>query len=182
MPLEIERKFLIKMPLTFQSMKLLWKHTTKVDHIAQYYLRSDKGITRRLRVLREFGSNEYKYIHTIKKNIASGINEEDENEIPLNRFQELATSATLDMSKATIFKTRYTFEYQNQVFELDIFEDKLEGLVLLEIELDSMDEKIKLPPFLTIAKEVTDDDRYRNSRMAKFAKSKKGKLGKLLSG
>lgn len=180
MPLEIERKFLIKAPLNFKTMKSVWANATSVDKIVQYYLRSDKGVTRRLRVLCELGSNEYKYIHTVKKNIASGINEEDEHEISLNNFQELATSATLDMSKAAICKTRYTFDYDNQVFELDVFEESLEGLVLLEIELESMDVKVNLPPFLNVVKEVTEDERYRNSRLAKLVKNKKRKAIKAL--
>lgn len=161
-------------------MKLVWSNAIRVDHIIQYYLRSEKGVTRRLRILRQFGDSEYKYIHTVKRNIASGINEEDENEIPFNKFQELGTSAHLDNSKAAVCKTRYTFEYKDQVFELDVFEEQLEGLVLLEIELDSMDDKVNLPPFLNILKEVTDDERYRNSRMAKFIKAKKRKAGKIL--
>ncbi len=180
MPLEIERKFLIKPPLTFQNMKLVWHHAITVEHIYQLYLRSDKGVTRRLRVLSEFGSKEYKYIHTIKTNVASGINEEDEKEISLDEYQEWGSSVYRDMAKAPIFKTRYTFNYKNQVFELDLFEKELEGLAVLEIELDSMDDKVELPPFLSIAREVTHDEKYRNSKMAKLVKSKGRKAGKIL--
>ncbi len=162
-------------------MKAIWGSAIKVEHIIQYYLRSSKKVTRRLRVLRAFGSTEYKYIHTIKKNISSGINEEDENEISLSQYQEWGSSVYRDMSKDPICKTRYTFKYDNQVFELDMFEEALEGLVVLEIELDSMDEKIKLPDFLNVEKEVTSDERYRNSKLAKLVKAKKHKAMKILN-
>jgi len=172
MPLEIERKFLIKSPLTLQSMRLIWLDIISVDHIYQFYLRSDKGITRRLRAIRKFGSTEYKFIYTEKKNIAPGINEEEENEVSPHEYQELGGSWNAEKSRAPIHKTRYTFKHYDQVFELDSFEEELEGLVILEIELDSMDDKVELPPFLTVIKEVTLDEKYRNSKMAKLVKSK----------
>ncbi len=66
------------------------------------------------------------------------------------------------------------------MFELDLFEKELEGLAVLEIELDSMDDEVELPPFLNIAREVTHDEKYRNSKMAKLVKSKGRKAGKIL--
>lgn len=184
MPLEIERKFLIKTPLTIQNMRLVWLDAISVDHIYQFYLHSEKGVTRRLRSIRPYSSppkmKSYKYIYTVKTNIAPGINEEDEKEVSLDEYEELAHRSNVDNSKAAIYKTRYTFEYENQVFELDVFEKELEGLALLEIELDSMEDKVILPPFLNVVKEVTEDKRYRNSRIAKMVREYSYRIGEEL--
>lgn len=180
MPLEIERKFLIRTPLTLKNMRLVWLDAESVDHIYQFYLHSEKGVTKRLRALRPYGTREYKYIYTIKTNIAPGINEEDEKEVSFDEYEDLAHRSNVDNSKSTIYKTRYTFNYDDQVFELDVFEKQLEGLALLEIELDSMDDKVTLPPFLNIIKEVTEDKRYRNSRIAKAVNDYGYRVGKML--
>ena len=37
----------------------------------------------------------------------------------------------------------------------------------MEIELSSEDEEIKVPSFIKIIKEVTEDERYKNHSMAK---------------
>lgn len=161
-------------------MRLVWLDAERVDHISQFYLLSDKGVTKRLRSLRPFGTREYQYIYTVKTNIAPGINEEDEKEISYDEFEDLAHRSNVDHTKATLFKTRYTFDYDDQMFELDIFEKELEGLALLEIELDDMSDKVKLPPFLDIVKEVTEDKKYRNSKIAKAVNDYGYRVGKML--
>ncbi len=70
-----------------------------------------------------------------------------------------------EAKKNHIDKTRCLFEYKNQTFELDIFKYKNDGLAILEIELDNESDKFELPP--GIGKEVTDDERYYNSSLAK---------------
>lgn len=180
MPLEIERKFLIKAPLSLKQMRLVWLDATDVDHINQFYLNSEKGITRRLRTLRNFGSDKCKYIYTVKKNIAPGINEENEKEISGDEFEELARRSNVDYAKSPLFKTRYTFDYNDQMFELDVFEEELEGLIVLEIELDHMDDEIELPSFLNVIKEVTLDKAFRNSKLAKSVRNNGRQAIKLL--
>lgn len=46
-------------------------------------------------------------------------------------------------------KVRYFYQFQNKTFHIDIFQDELEGLVLVEIEFDSAKEKkdFKMPSF-----------------------------------
>jgi CYTH domain-containing protein len=60
-----------------------------------------------------------------------------------------------------IEKTRICFEYANQYCELDVFKN-VPGLILLEIELTSMQDTFVIPPFLGSVTDVTDDSHYSN--------------------
>ncbi|MGH1570428.1 hypothetical protein ACRAWG_06855 [Methylobacterium sp. P31] len=61
-------------------------------------------------------------------------------------------------------KTRYRVEHAGAVWEVDVFGGALAGLILAEIELEREDQPVVLPSW--IEREVTDDARYRNSRLA----------------
>jgi len=67
-----------------------------------------------------------------------------------------------DMSK--IRKTRYVLVYCGHVWEVDEFHDENSGLIVAEIELNSIDETFDLPPW--VGEEVTADYRYLNSNLA----------------
>ena len=53
-------------------------------------------------------------------------------------------------------------------FELDVFKGKLEGLVCLEIEFDSVEEANSFNVPGWVKKEVTNDIRYTNSELSKL--------------
>ena len=55
-------------------------------------------------------------------------------------------------------------ERRDQLWEIDIFKGKLEGLIIAEIELKSEDEEIGSPSWC--GKEITDDHRYSNASLA----------------
>lgn len=172
--LEIEKKHLIKFPLSFESMKAVWTHAIKVEEFHQFYLKSAKGITDRIRESREFGTDSKTFFRTIKTNVSPGINEEDEfilTDKEYDHFIELVDENTYPISKM-----RYTFDYDSQIFELDIFNKRLEGLVILEIELDDINEEVNLPPFLCVLNEVTMNKKYKNSNLAKLSFSDGKKL------
>ena len=63
-----------------------------------------------------------------------------------------------------IQKTRHHVVDQQQLFEVDVFEGALTGLVIAEIELKNPKDKIQLPAW--IGKEVTGDKLYYNSHLA----------------
>ena len=65
-----------------------------------------------------------------------------------------------------IQKTRYFISENNQCFEIDVYPEWSKQAIM-EIELSSEDEEIKLPSFINIIKEVTDDPTYKNYEMAK---------------
>ena len=59
--------------------------------------------------------------------------------------------------------------YENQYFEIDVYpfwNDK----AIMEIELRSENQEFSIPKSINVIKEVTDDDEYKNSSLAKNIK------------
>lgn len=158
-PLEVERKFLIDMP---NIVLLEETKACKKIEIIQTYLKSENGEEIRLRQRGQAGS--YIYTKTIKKNIGGGVRFEFEDR--LNEKQYLSLLMEADVTKRQIRKTRYCLVYENQYLEIDIYpfwKDK----AILEIELNSIEDKIKLPKFIKVVKEVTNDEQYSNFNLSK---------------
>lgn len=158
-PKEIEKKFLIRKPTQEQIDNLGCISTT---NIIQTYLKNNNSCERRIR---QRGNNEngFSFYYTEKTELGKGERIEKENRITPDEYLKLLTEA--DTSLHQISKTRYCFVYENQYFEMDIypFDDEY---AILEIELNDINEEIKLPP-LTFIKEVTDDLTFRNFHLAK---------------
>ena len=147
---EIERKFLVDNPA--QAL-LSARHSF---HIFQGYISNDPARTVRLRI------GEGKGFLTIKgASSAEGTTRlEWEQEIPLAEAKALMPLCLPGL----IQKTRHHVVDQQQLFEVDVFEGALTGLVIAEIELKNPKDKIQLPAW--IGKEVTGDKRYYNSHLA----------------
>ena len=163
--IEIERRWKLKKPLSFEAIHQIVAHTKDVQYINQIYLKgSNEDHTERVRTISHdfFGKNP-EYWHTKKKLIETGVNQEDEEQISEEQYKELLKKA--DPKKEPIIKIRYVFVYNDQEFEMDIFPGR-GGLMVLELELDSKDQTIELPPYLEIVAEITDEKRYRNYRLA----------------
>ncbi|MBO5852895.1 MAG: CYTH domain-containing protein [Clostridia bacterium] len=151
--LEIERKFLIKMP---NEKRLLDLKSIRVLNISQTY--TTKG--ERIRKIEENGS--ITYIKTIKKHISDLVRLEMEEEISGDEYNCL-----LGFKEGnTIEKTRYVYLYKGKNIEIDIF-PFWQSQAFLEVELISEDEDCPLPSFIEVIKEVTEDKAYRNYSLSK---------------
>lgn len=159
--LEIERKFLLrqfpdfkKFPVTVQPIK-----------ITQHYIGEHGRIRIRCRAQDGEGIACYRTekINTDRPDISIELENLISNEEYMGHFREL--NSRFD----AISKTRHYFIWKNQVFELDIFHepDRLQGLALLEIELDDESDKVELPDWLGPLVEVTGDKKFKNRQMAK---------------
>lgn len=62
-------------------------------------------------------------------------------------------------------KVRHEVEYAGLLWQVDVYGEGAEGLVIAEVELETPDQRISLPPW--IGKEVTGNPRYRNSVIAR---------------
>lgn len=155
-PIETERKFLVKMPAEQQ----LSEHQCAKSKIVQTYLRKiEPEVERRVR---QRGINgKFSYYYTEKKKLSQYSRDEVERRISKDEYLALLVEGI-----ATVRKDRYCFFYENQHFELDIYPD-WENEAILEIELTDENQEVKLPDWLTVIKEVTGDDRYKNSNLAK---------------
>ncbi len=158
-PFEIERKYLISFPniKELESMP----NCTKVD-ITQTYLKSEDGVERRIRARGIDG--DYLYYLTEKRNITGIKRIETEKRLTQDEYLRLLMEA--DNKLHPIHKTRYCLSDNNQYFEIDIYPE-WDKQAIMEIELRSEDQEIKLPDFINIIKEVTEDEAYKNYNMAR---------------
>jgi CYTH domain-containing protein len=130
--------------------------------IAQTYLRGKKGTTERVRA-RHVGTRIPEYTHTIKRRVSKMASEEVEKTIDADTYTTLLSRK--DPKCRTLVKKRRVFTWEDLVFELDFF--PAHDMVVLEVELESEDQPVTLPPFLTIAREVSEDADFKNSNLAK---------------
>lgn len=144
---EIERKFLVA------DADAAIAAATSSCRIRQGYLSAAKEATVRVRVCDNKG-----YI-TVKSPNRGAERGEWEYEIPLADANEL-----LGLSRTRIIdKTRYVIPFAGHTWELDVFASPQE-LVIAEVELASVDEKIECPQW--VGNEVTSDPQYYNSNLA----------------
>ena len=142
---EIERKFLVD-PSRLNKLP-------EGSSIRQGYIPAH-GATVRVRIM-----GEDAYI-TLKGRSEGITRSEFEYPIPVDDakaiLEELCTPPIIE-------KTRYKINFENHIWELDIFEGENSGLVMAEVELASEDETVKLPPWVT--REVSGDKRYYNANL-----------------
>lgn len=150
MSVEIERKFLVKN----DDFK---KETYQQKKIKQGYLNSDKNRTVRIRI-----ADDNAFI-TIKgkSNQAGTTRFEWEKEINITEAEQLL----LLCEPSIIDKTRFLVKKGTHTFEIDEFYGDNEGLIIVEIELNSENENFHKPAWLE--KEVTGDSKYYNSNLSK---------------
>lgn len=153
--LEIERKFLIRMP---DIALIESQNGCKKVEIEQTYLLD------RTRIRRWNEDNKTVFIKTFKEKINELVRIEKESEISKEEYDALLISK--DPDRNTISKTRYRFPFAKKLIEIDIF-PFWNDRAFLEIELESEDDNFEIPPFIEVIKEVTFDKRYRNSALAK---------------
>lgn len=161
-PLEIERKFLIKYPPVEKLSSM--SNCCAVD-ISQVYL-DIPGKNVRIRKRTVDGITTC--IRTEKSKVTDMTRVETETVITQEEYDELMQYKHPDTE--AVEKTRYCLMHLGKYFEIDVFpfwKDK----AYLEIELISEDEKVEIPPFIKIIKEVTQDKRYTNKSIAGLLKS-----------
>ncbi len=149
MATETERKFLVKGEFRESSVK-------KIE-IVQTYLSIDPEKTVRLRIA------DTEAFLTVKGRPAgkSISRSEWEFRIPLSDAKEMMSLCL----PGKVVKTRYIVPYRNHLFEVDIFHDKNEGLVIAELELASENEEFEIPEWL--GEEVTGNPVYYNANLIK---------------
>ena len=158
-PFEIERKYLIYYPNIKELENM--PNCTKVD-IIQTYLKSIDDTERRVRARGIDG--EYMYYLTEKRKVSDIKRVEVERRLTQDEYLKYLMEA--DNRLHPIHKTRYCLSENNQYFEIDIYPE-WDKQAIMEIELSSEDDKVQIPSFIKVLKEVTDDDKYKNYSMAK---------------
>jgi adenylate cyclase len=147
--IEIERKFLV---INESFLTQATSHT----RIVQGYLNSNPERTVRIRIKGEKGFLTIKG----KSNETGTTRLEWEKEIPLNEAEQLLALC----ESGVIDKIRYEVPIGNHFYEVDVFSNENQGLIIAEIELQSENEWFEKPNWL--GQEVTTDKRYYNSYLS----------------
>lgn len=149
MSIEIERKFLVRA----ESLPPLGEGVP----MSQAYLGLDPVV--RVRVAGQSAFLTVKGPGLVQR-------AEVEAPLPLDAARELFT-LRLPGSRV-VQKTRHLVEHGGKNWEVDIFSGELAGLALAEIELQSPEEPVALPPWAD--REVSEDPRYQNVNLARWGK------------
>lgn len=145
MPVEIERKFLVK--------GTEWRQAAPL-RLSQGYLNRDVQRTVRVRI------TDAKAFLTIKGATKGASRAEFEYEIPVADAEQLLTLCDGPL----IEKRRHVVVYRGTTWEIDEFLGDNTGLVVAEVELEREDQPFERPPWL--GEDVTHDSRYFNSNLA----------------
>jgi adenylate cyclase len=149
MAIETERKFLIN----GEFMHL----ATGKEEIIQSYLTIDQHKTIRLRII-----DDKAFITIKSRPKANSISRHEwEFEIPVEDAHEMMRISL----PGKIVKTRYLIPAGRHTFEVDVFHDKNEGLIVAEIELQEENEFFERPEWL--GEEVTGQPEYYNANLIK---------------
>lgn len=147
--MEIERKFIPKyLPENLNE----FKH----HKIEQAYLNTAPVV--RIR------KQDDAYFLTYK---GGGMMAREEYNLPLNESGYLHLLEKADGNVIT--KTRYLIPIDNNLIaELDIFEGKFDGMLLVEVEFESVEQAESFTPPEWFGNDVTYDKRYHNSYLSKL--------------
>ncbi len=159
-PFEIERKFLIRYP------DLAWlenEPSCRKVEIIQTYLKAPEGEEVRVRQRGENG--HYMYYQTTKRKVSDIKRIEVERRLSQNEYLTLLMEA--DTTRRQIRKTRYCLTYQSQYFEIDVY-PFWSDQAIVEIELNDENTPIHFPKQLSVIREVTADERYKNASLAQI--------------
>ncbi len=149
MAVETERKFLVRGEFRHLAIKKI--------RITQTYLSIDPDKTIRVRI-----AGRKAFITIKSRPVGRSITRSEwEIQIPVAYAGEIMKICL----PGKIDKTRYLIPAGKHMFEVDVFHDKNEGLVIAEIELASESEQFIKPAWL--GEEVTGRPEYYNANLIK---------------
>ncbi len=157
MAYEIERKYLICLP----ERALL--EAGESWEIQQTYLTCDVG-NRRVRKI-TYSDGRVAYIETRKMRKTAMTCLEEEREI--SEADYLLALRDLREDSETVCKVRYRIPYAGQILEIDVY-PFWDDTAVLEVELESEDTPVDLPPWVQIKREVTEEPLYKNTNIARW--------------
>ena len=151
MHIEIERKFLLKTDG--------WRDETVGVERLRDGLISDRGNSKvRVRLADSYASL------AIKNPVSGLARHEFEYHIPRSDAEMMLATICGDM---VVEKLRYRVFHEGFEWSVDIYEKRLAGIAIAEIELDHEDQEFLLPPW--VGREVTDDERFHKRNMTRLS-------------
>ena len=147
MPIEIERKFLVANDG--------WKASVvKTSRIRDGLVVSENGRKVRVRILEDGATLAI-------KGPRSGLSRREyEYKISTSEAEEILRTMCAGRH---LEKVRHYVPHAGVMWEINVYEGLLEGIVIAEVELDREDRQLELPNW--VGEEVTGDERYSKASM-----------------
>lgn len=157
--MEIERKFLIEEDNLLNAVNL---NKYERYELEQAYISTEDNEVRIRKI--EYTYGDYKCFMTIKSK-GSLSRQEVEFEIPYIKYRNLIGNK---MYKGNIIeKLRYKIPLENGlVAELDVYGNKLFGLIVAEVEFKTIDDASNFIKPNWFGREITNDSKYKNKNLA----------------
>ena len=160
--IEIERKYLIKMP--DEEFLATIEGATVTDITQTYLVPVIPTFTERVRKAEKNGKAVYTY--TLKFGHSRSIRHEQEEALDEKKYLSMLKQA--DKNLTPIKKRRWKIPMKNGLFaEIDIY-PFWKKQAICEVETETEDEYYTLPDFIEVIREVTEDKSYTNRSMAFF--------------
>ena len=156
-PYEIERKYLIAYP---DPAALAALPNCRRAEIEQAYLPTVTGEQLRLRKWVEDGKAIY---YKTRRRHVNGKRLEVEERLSQKVYSHLLEEAG---AGPLLRKTRYCLSYDGQYFQLDVY-PFWQDQAVVKIELSEQDGEVRLPPELTVLREVTGERAYKDAELAR---------------
>ncbi|MFQ6677161.1 MAG: CYTH domain-containing protein [Fidelibacterota bacterium] len=145
--LEIERKFLVKEN---------WPKPNEGNRCIQGYISADEQKVVRVRMMDQ---QAWLTIKSLKTELTRMEFEIEISEPDAQKLMKLC-------NKPLIEKTRYKYDYDGFIWEIDEFHGANQGLVIAEIELEKEDQSFNKPGF--IGEEVSHQQKYYNAMLTRY--------------
>ena len=154
----IEKKYLIELP---EKALLTEKADRGIFQLRQTYLSAIRTSVRRLRKIESDGKT--RYIFTEKRNITDLGFHELERELTEKEYNMMLDEA--DPAKKPLCKTRYSISSGSHVLDVDVY-PFWKRQAILEIDLPSQEDSAEIPDWIHVIRDVTGEQKYRNSVLA----------------
>ena len=161
-PPEIERKFLVEMPELTALEKLQGFRRVEIE---QAYLPTTNDEKLRIRKWVENGQAIY---YKTRRRHVNGQRIEVEERLTQRSYKEMLEEAGEALQ--LLRKTRYSLQYDGQLFQLDVYPFWQEQAVV-KIELNEENGEVRLPPELKLIREVTGEREFKDYALAALMKS-----------
>ena len=132
------------------------------SEITQTYLVADPDCEVRLR--RRSWGGEVVNVHKTKKRVSPTEVLETERQVSNALYESLLQQA--DPYRSTIRKTRRSFIWKGQYFEIDFFHAPVDNLMILQTKGVAEQEDVNFPPFIKVIEDITGKKEYYNYNIA----------------
>ena len=117
-----------------------------------------------VRLRRRSWQGDVANVHKTKKRLSATEVLETERQVSNALYESLLQQA--DPYRATIRKTRRSFIWRGQYFEIDTFHEPVDNLVVLQTKGVARQESVNFPPFVKVVKDITANSEYFNYNIA----------------